>query len=74
MSPINTILASLKLKIMENSKNCLVCKRSSDETPVTNFHYQEKTFYICTQHIPVLIHNPEELVGLLDGADKLQGG
>ena len=37
-------------------------------------NYQDKTIYICTQHIPVLIHNPEQLVGLLDDADKLQGG
>jgi hypothetical protein len=59
---------------MNSTKECLVCKRSSDETPVTNFHYQEKVFYVCTQHIPVLIHNPQELIGLLDGADKLQGG
>ena len=59
---------------MTTTKECLVCKRSSDETPVTNFEYRDKTFYICTQHIPVLIHNPQALVGLLDGADKLQGG
>jgi len=59
---------------MSTTKECLVCKRTSDDTPVTNFYYKEKTFYICTQHIPVLIHNPQELVGLLEGADKLKGG
>ena len=55
-------------------KECLVCKKSSNETPVTKFYYQESEFYICPQHIPILIHNPQDLVGLLDGADKLQGG
>lgn len=59
---------------MTNEKTCLVCKKTSDETPVTKFYYQQNDFYICPQHIPVLIHNPQELVGLLDGADKLQGG
>ncbi len=59
---------------MSNIKECLVCKKSSIETPVTKFYYQESEFYICPQHIPVLIHKPQELVGLLDGADKLQGG
>ena len=59
---------------MDTNKNCLVCKKSSNETPVTKFYYQESDFYICPQHIPILIHNPQELVGLLDGADKLQGG
>ena len=59
---------------MSNIKECLVCKKSSVETPVTKFYYQESEFYICPQHIPVLIHKPQELVGLLDGADNMQGG
>ncbi|MCK5815182.1 MAG: hypothetical protein KAH07_04480 [Flavobacteriaceae bacterium] len=59
---------------MSNIKECLVCKKSSKETPVTKFYYQKSEFYICPQHIPVLIHKPQELVGLLDGADKLQKG
>ena len=59
---------------MSNEKKCLVCEKSSDETPVTKFYYQKSEFYICPQHIPVLIHRPQELVGLLEGADKLQGG
>ena len=59
---------------MSKDKKCLVCEKSSDETPVTKFYYQKSEFYICPQHIPVLIHKPQELVGLLDGADKLQGG
>ena len=59
---------------MNTPKECLVCKKSSTEIPVTKFYYQENHFYICPQHIPILIHNPQELTGLLDGADKLQGG
>ncbi len=59
---------------MENTKACLVCKAASTEIPVTKFYYQESEFYICPQHIPILIHNPQELVGLLPGADTLKGG
>lgn len=59
---------------MSKIRECLVCKKSSVETPVTKFYYQKSEFYICPQHIPVLIHKPQELVDLLDGADKLQGG
>jgi hypothetical protein len=58
---------------MKSIKQCLVCKKSSIEIPVTKFYYQDSSFYICPQHIPVLIHNPKELVGLLDGADELEG-
>ena len=59
---------------MSQVKECLVCKKPSAEVPVTKFYYQESEFYICPQHIPILIHHPEQLTGLLEGADKLQGG
>jgi hypothetical protein len=59
---------------MSTDKVCIVCKKSSMETPVTKFYHKDSEFYICPQHIPILIHNPQELVGLLEGADKLQGG
>jgi len=59
---------------MSKIKECLVCKTSSEETPVTRFYYQESEFYICPQHMPVIIHNPKELIGLLPGADKFQEG
>lgn len=59
---------------MSEAKACLVCKKSAVEIPVTKFYYQESEFYICPQHIPILIHNPQELIGLLPGADKLTGG
>lgn len=59
---------------MNNQKECLVCKKDAQEIPVTKFYYQESYFYICPQHIPILIHNPQKLIGLLPGADKLQGG
>ncbi|MCK5677718.1 MAG: hypothetical protein KAH72_04515 [Flavobacteriaceae bacterium] len=59
---------------MEEQKICLVCKKNAQETPVTKFYYQESHFYICAQHIPILIHDPQKLVGLLPGADNLTGG
>jgi len=59
---------------MSHTKACIVCKKTSFETAVTKFYHKESEFYICSQHIPILIHKPEELIGLLDGADKLQGG
>lgn len=59
---------------MSLTKECLVCKKSEKEIPVTKFYYRESHFYICPQHLPVLIHNPQELVGLLPGADQLPKG
>ncbi len=59
---------------MEDKKTCLVCKRDHNEVPVTKFYYQDTHFYICPQHIPVLIHDPQKLVGLLPGAEEMQAG
>jgi hypothetical protein len=58
---------------MNHVKECLVCKKASTEIPVTKFYYQENEFYICPQHMPVIIHNPQQLIGLIDGADKFEG-
>ena len=58
---------------MEHKKECLVCKRDPNAMPLTRFYYQESDFYICAQHIPILIHDPQKLIGLLPDADKLEG-
>lgn len=59
---------------MSSKKACLVCKTSSEDTPVTKFYYQDSSFYICPQHMPTIIHNPKELIGLLPGAENLKEG
>lgn len=57
---------------MSATKECLVCKKTSEEIPVTKFYYKESEFYICPQHMPTIIHKPQELVGLIDGADTFE--
>ncbi len=59
--------------IMKDQKECLVCQKSQDEAPVTEFYYKNSSFFICAQHMPVLIHDPQKLIGLLPDADKMQG-
>ncbi len=59
---------------MSKERSCLVCQKSENEIPVTQFYYKKQPFHVCVQHIPVLIHNPQELVGLLPDAEQLQGG
>ena len=58
---------------MSQTKECLVCKKASTEIPVTKFYYQDSEFFICPQHMPTIIHNPQELIGLIDGADEFKG-
>ncbi len=57
-----------------NTKECIVCKSTANEIPLTQFDYQETSFWICPQHIPILIHDPQKLTALLPGADNFQPG
>lgn len=46
---------------------CLVCQRTDAEIPLLPLRYQNKEIYICPQHLPILIHKPEQLAALLPG-------
>ncbi len=56
----------------KNSKRCLACERDSDVTPLISIEYREERLWICPQHLPVLIHDPGQLVGRLAGAENLR--
>lgn len=56
---------------MPNSA-CLLCNRDSDATPLLTLEYRGSMIHICPQHLPVLIHDPARLVGILPGAEELQ--
>jgi hypothetical protein len=56
---------------MNNPKEkCIVCERGSNEVPLMPLQYQNATVWICPQHLPVLIHKPEQLADKLPGADR----
>jgi hypothetical protein len=50
---------------------CLFCARDSEETPLIALEYRGTTLHICPQHLPVLIHDPSRLIGILPGAETL---
>jgi hypothetical protein len=52
-------------------RSCLACQRGSTEIPLIALDYREATYWICPQHLPLLIHNPGRLVGKLPGAERL---
>jgi hypothetical protein len=56
----------------ESEPRCLVCQHTSQEIPLLSLTYQGQSYWICPQHFPILIHKPEQLVGLLPGAEHLQ--
>ena len=50
---------------------CLACGRDIQQTPPLASEYRESQSWICPKYLPVLIHNPQQLVGRLPGAESL---
>ena len=61
---------------MENSKEkaCLFCKQDENKVPLVQLDFKGHSYFICPQHIPVLIHDPGKLEGMLPDAENLQAG
>ena len=57
-----------------NDKACVFCKRDDSQVPLVQLSYMEKNYWICPQHIPILIHEPTKLAGVLPGAENMQAG
>jgi hypothetical protein len=51
---------------------CLACGRDHTATPLIPLEYLGQAYWICPQHLPMLIHDPGSLVGRLPGAERLQ--
>lgn len=50
---------------------CLVCEQDSQAVPLIELRYQDGVYWICPQHLPILIHKPSQLADKLPGADRL---
>ena len=57
----------------DDSQNprCLACGRTDEETPLVSLRHRGAANWICPQHVPILIHDPGRLIGVLDGAEDL---
>ncbi len=58
----------------EINDTCIVCKKDENEVPLIMMKYKGQDLRICPQHVPVLIHDPQKLVGLVDGAENFTAG
>lgn len=54
-----------------NDLACVYCGRGDDEVPLILFRYRGAERRICSQHLPVLIHDPGQLAGKMSGAETL---
>ena len=55
----------------EAARRCLACGRSDEETPLVALVHRGAQNWICPQHLPILIHDPGRLIGVLEGAENL---
>ena len=51
--------------------HCVYCKRESQKVPLITLTFGGEQFHICTQHLPILIHDPSRLVDKMPGAENL---
>jgi hypothetical protein len=59
------------IETTDSPSACLYCDRTSDDTPLIQLSYQGANHWICAQHLPILIHQPQKLADKLPGADRL---
>ena len=51
---------------------CVSCDRTVDEVPLLSLTHRHGAAYICPQCLPILIHEPQQLLSKLPGTEALQ--
>ncbi len=49
---------------------CLNCNRPETVIPLVNLRYAGSQAWICSQCLPILIHQPQQLAAKLRGAEQ----
>jgi hypothetical protein len=57
----------------EPTPQCLICERTDDAVPLLTLTYQGKSYWVCPQHLPVLIHKPHQVAHIFPGMDTEEG-
>jgi hypothetical protein len=52
---------------------CVFCGVGSEEMPLILMDFRGEQYWICPQHLPILIHKPEKLAEHFPGIEKLEG-
>ena len=53
---------------------CILCGKADTEIPLVKLTYNSSDFFLCAEHMPMLIHQPSSLIGKLPGAEKMNAG
>ena len=57
---------------MAETPRCIYCEQTDDRAPLVAFRFKGQDHWICSEHLPILIHQPALLATRLPGADKLE--
>ncbi len=57
---------------MTGTPKCLACDSSQDEVPLVSLLYKGTAHWICPRHLPLLIHDPAQLAGRIEGAERMR--
>jgi hypothetical protein len=55
----------------EQTISCIYCEKSDQVIPLLRMQYQGQQYWICPQHLPLLIHKPAQLADKLPGLELL---
>ncbi len=58
----------------KSTPSCVLCDKPDTEVPLIQLSYNNKAYYLCAEHMPMLIHKPAALVGKLPGAENMSAG
>lgn len=60
---------------MSNKKPvCVLCGKADTELPLIRLSYNSVEYFLCPEHMPMLIHHPDTLVGKIPGAENMNAG
>jgi hypothetical protein len=52
--------------------SCVRCEKSESEVPILRLRFMGEEEAICSSCLPVLIHRPDQLIGRLKGAERIE--
>lgn len=57
----------------EKKLACVHCDRTDEVVPLVSIIFKGESLYICSEHLPVLIHKPHMLTDKLAGFEPAEG-
>lgn len=53
----------------DNLQTCINCEKPENIAPLVSITFAKNATWICTQCLPILIHNPDKLAGKFENMD-----